>query len=258
MFSFVKFNKKVGQLIIAATLAALGILLTSLIFLVSAILLCGYILFRDKTIAYRLVAIVFISFLFIIIGDTRYFRSFVLSCVYTPPAVTAENLILFNKFIEVVGKSDKTEKVTLDSNFLRVGDEVLPLDGSFYEEMAKGFFTESDIANVSEISQRLYKIKYVRFQKEYDLVLFYRRANRILSTRPGIVYSLNGKNPNEIDNEVINNAKPFTKITGNWYASRKLLLRGPRSDIPTSIPKSLFDHSLRIDGIDPNELHKFD
>jgi hypothetical protein len=83
-------------------------------------------------------------------------------------------------------------------------------------------------------------------------------TNLLLPAAPGVAYSLHGENPNEIDSEVLNAAKPFNRIAYNWYMSRKLILAGSRSERQISIPKALIDHSLRMDGIDPNELQRFD
>ena len=103
----------------------------------------------------------------------------------------------------------------------------------------------------------------VKVEKNSDIVLFY-KVNSIFQENPflfyghGVAYSLNGEDPNKIESGTLKRHKPFIKISNNWYVSRRLLLGGPRADMLTSIPKALIDHSLKIDGIDPNELHKFD
>jgi len=259
LFSFVKTDQKMGRFVVAAVvLAVSGIFFVSLILLILALLLCGYILFRAKTTAYRLVAIVFISFLVVIMGDSRHFRSFVLSHVYTPRAITPRNVIILNGCIEFVKGHKEFKSIVLRHGHILIEGKIyLPKD-LLYAEKTKDFFTESNVDILPSLFHQLDSIRFLQFQRECDMVLFYKKANRILPTHPGVAYSLNGENPNEIEAEALDALKPFTKIVGNWYVSRKLLLRGPRSDIPTSIPKSLIDHSLRIDGIDPNELHKFD
>jgi hypothetical protein len=127
----------------------------------------------------------------------------------------------------------------------------------------KEAFSKDEKMKMEELSRQLGRIKCHKFQREDDMVLFYRMAwyspplldNRsFLPVAPGVLYSLSGKNPNEISSEVLNVSKPFIHITGNWYISRRLNLKGMRLDTLYSVPKSLIDRSLQIDGVEPNDL----
>ena len=185
-------------------------------------------------------------------------RSLILSCIYAPPAINSENLIIFNDCVEFAKKYDEFENLEVGYGLISIGGFHRPPEHFTPEEKEKINLSTDDIAEIHRLSDVLYSIKYTRFLRNNNIVLFHKRINRILPTSPTVVYSLDGRNPDQIDSKALNVAKPFTKITGNWYTSRKLMFRGLRPSIPTSTPKALFDRSLCIDGIDPNELHKFD
>jgi hypothetical protein len=114
----------------------------------------------------------------------------------------------------------------------------------------KNNFSEDEISEMLFISKQMKKFGCLRFQKNMDIILFYRRRNRILHTRPGVAFSINGTNPNDVDNEILNEFQPFLKINNGWYMSRQLVYGGIRGDIKMSLPKSLIDHSLRTEGLE--------
>jgi hypothetical protein len=145
----------------------------------------------------------------------------------------------------------------------------LSAGNSFERERASKVLSEQEITEMEDLCHQLFRVRCVLFQRDNDFLLFYKMASSpelldpgfryvFVPTSAGVLYSLKGENPNEIDSEVLNDGKPFLKIVGNWYMSRHLILIGPRSDKPVSIPSSLIDHSLRVDRLDPNELHRFD
>ena len=194
----------------------------------------------------------FLLFLMAIIAPSC--MNLILPYLYSPPAITSSNLRAYMPGVIFLQNHDlyKNFKLSL-RDWISLGDDFNPL---FFKD-PHSFFSEEEFDEIRRIREQLYRVKCLRFLRDDNVILFYKNGNRILPVGPGVLYSLDGKNPNEIDSEVLNTAKPFTKITGNWYMSRKLMLRGPRQDTPTSIPKALFDRSLYIDRIDPNELHKF-
>jgi len=194
-----------------------------------------------------------LSVIFLIAG--RLFIVGFLPYVYTPPAITSNDLAVYKECIQFVKNHDKYKN-------MRIGWGLL-------FDSHKRIEAQDETIEIKALCNRLYGIRCVKLQRDNNMVLFYKMAKSVLPgfppgflsvmpERPGVLYSLKGKKPNEIDSEVLNAAKPFTRIYGNWYMSRHLMLAGPRSDIPDSIPESLIDCSLQIDGIDPNELRKFD
>ena len=240
----------------AVILFILSIFLISPILLVLAIFLTATALFFCKTWPGRI--LVFLFFLLLIIFlpmEIVSGRSLILSCIYAPPAINSENLIIFNDCVKFAKKYDEFENLVLWNGIISVGDGYHPPEHLIKE---KPFFSANEVAEIQRLAKTLSGLRYSKLQRDNNIVLFHKRINRILPTSPTVVYSLDGRNPDQIDSKALNVAKPFTKITGNWYTSRKLMFRGLRPSIPTSTPKALFDRSLCIDGIDPNELHKFD
>jgi hypothetical protein len=240
---------------------------------------------RSKIVPLRFSAIASIVFLsiFLAVLATIYLQ-LALPIVYTPPAISPGNLSVFNKCIEFVKNHAHLKNLALSRwRWVSIsGDSFYLLRSSSPLEKTREFFSESEITEMEILAKQLHSISCQRFRRDNDIVLFYRTltpippipktsdeqlsylpnaAYAILSippSGPGVAYSLHGKNPNEIDSDVLNAAKPFIHISGNWYLSRRLMLRGLKSEMPYSIPKSLIDHSLRMDGLDPNELQRFD
>ena len=218
-------------------------------------------------------SVVFRSILLIVL--TTIFLQLVLPIVYTPPAITPENLSVFNKCIEFVKDHDHLKNLTLSRvRWVSINEDgFYLLRSSSPRDKTREFFSESEITEMEILAKQLHSISCQRFRRDNDIVLFYRTLTpippvpetpygllpylprvayailRILPSGPGVAYSLHGKNPNEIDSDELNAAKPLIHIRGNWYQSRRLMLRGLKSEIPYSIPKSLIDHSLRIEGL---------
>jgi hypothetical protein len=189
--------------------------------------------------------------------------------VYTPSALTPENLTVYNTCIQFAKNHDGDKTLT----FGRGAGAVI--NGHFYilresnplRLRVREVLTEQEIAEILNLCHQLFEIRCVLFKRDNDTLLFYKwkisglpvdplELTYVIPIGPGVLYSLNGENPNEIESKILNEAKPFIKIAGNWYTSRRLMLAGPRSDIQASIPKSLIDHSLRIEGINPEDLEK--
>lgn len=200
---------------------------------------------------------------FLIVGLVPY--------LYMPPAITPKNLDIYKECIELARNHEEYMNLAL----LRKG--WVTLDGtdylsSFWPSQRKVLleaFSEDELSKIQELAASLDRIMCPKFQRDGDFILFYKSANcffpmvlrefyYIFPAGHGVLYSLNSANPNEVDSEFLNGSKPFINISGNWYLSRRLLLSGHRSDSLYSVPKSLVDHSLQIEAIDPNELHEFD
>lgn len=168
------------------------------------------------------------------------------SHIYTPPALTSKNIAAYTEYINFVN-NDKYKK--------RVSNKSTEELNRYILYMLSGFPTESPEEKLMKVHvyEKITKTRCLRIRGSKNMLLFYKNANYLLP-RPGVLYSLDGQNPNEIDSELLNSAKPFTKIYGNWYTSKKLVLRGPRTDVHTSIPKALIDNSLKIKGLTPKDL----
>lgn len=204
--------------------------------------------FRSKTKMgkfLRFTSIVFLSLSLVMIAPMT--LNVTLPFIYTPPALNSANLKVYNQCLNLLKSHGEHEYFKLNySVWISLGAdfEMIPYDDT--EE----YFTKEEIIKIRELRDKLYKVKCFQVQRVKDFVLFYKDANYILPVGPGVVYSLNGENPNESGRDALNAAKPFTRIAGNWYLSRKLMLQGPRTSHEEFNPKSLIDHSLRIEGLD--------
>ncbi len=218
--------------------------------------------FRTKDTTSRVLAIIFIIFLSpLMVVVLHHMLDSALLHIYTPPAITCDNLHIYNECVEFVKDHDEYKSLIVNrwTQILVTTTEPNQRKHYFYNlREARKIFSKDEIATVEHLSKQLQRIKCHKFQRDNNMVLFYRMAGLFPPIAPGVLYALDGENPNEIDSEILNAAKPFNRIAYNWYMSRKLVLSGLRSDIQTSIPKALIDHSLRMDGIDPNELQRFD
>jgi len=234
---------------------------------------------RSKIIPLRFSAIASIVFLSILLAIlATIYLQLALPFVYTPPALTPENLFVFDKCIEFVQNHNRYKNLALSRwRWVSIsGDRFYLLRSSSPWDKTEEFFSESEITEMEILAKQLHNISCQRFRRDNDIVLFYKTLTpipptpktpdeqlsylpnsayailSILPSGPGVAYSLHGKNPNEIDSDVLNAVKPFIHISGNWYLSRRLMLRGLKSGMSYSIPKSLIDHSLRIEGLNLN------
>jgi len=220
------------------------------------------ILFRIKELSARFLAVAAIVCLSIPVAiSIPMVLASNLPFIYTPPALTPDNLKVYNECIKFVGNHNEHKNLAFTRRkwlLVSFGDRFYSLRHLRVKEV----FPEHEITGLKTLADQLKSIKCHKFQRDNDVLLFYKMAHyalpfpdlieyysSFLPVGPGVLYSLNAENPNEIDSEVLKAAKPFVKSAGHWYISRKLVLRGPRSDIPTSIPKSLIDHSLRTKGL---------
>lgn len=272
-------KKKTNRIIIASLfLIFLGIIFLELIFFTVPIVVLILVLPYSKGLLrwFLIILLIFFSAIFVpfLIFNT-------LPYIYTPPALTPENLVVYSECIEFAKVQDEHRnlmltrriKVLIGCGFREDrGVEKLVADDVFYGgEGLRKLFSEDEIVEIEKLAKQLHSVDSEAFQIDNDMLLFYTASSyilpslipppqriSILPTRAGVLYSLNGRNPNEVDSEAVNANKPFIKIQGNWYMSRHLILASSREDIHISIPKSLFDYSLRTEGINPEDLQKFD
>ena len=180
--------------------------------------------------------------LFHLIGHHKVRR--LLGHVYTPPALSKEKLVVYTRFVTLVEAHPEYRRVYLDMwHYLRVEIH----DSVKEQAVSSGGGVVDD--ELIRISRGLKKVNCAVAEMKGSYVLFMSRLNYILPTSPGVLYSLDGRNPNEVDDEFIKSKKPFTLIKDRWYMSRSLVLfpsRGLYTKRP--LPKSLIDRSLRDPG----------
>jgi len=266
-----KNKKKTNRIIIASLfLISLGVIFLELIFFTLPIVVLIIVLPHSKGLLrwFLIILLIFLSAIFV-----PFLIFNILPYIYTPPALTPENFVVYNECIEFAKAQDEHRnfmltrrvKVLIGCGFREDhGVEKLEADDVFYDRKGlRKLFSEDEIIEIEKIAKQLHSVDSVAFQIDNDMLLFYKFDNNILPsitpppaqrisilpTRPGVLYSLNGSNPNEVDSEAVNANKPFIKIHGNWYMSRHLILAGTREDTHISIPKSLFDYSLRTESL---------
>lgn len=168
----------------------------------------------------------------------------VLGRVYTPPALNREKVVVYTRFVRLVEAHPEYNRVHLD------------MWGGLWEKMHEsvteqaGFSMDEDY-ELTRISQGFRQVGCVRAEKYSSYVVFMHMPNYILPTSPGVLYSLDGRNPNEVDDDFLNSKKPFFPIKDRWYTSLWLAV----NPLPTMggekwrLPKSfLIDRSLRDPG----------
>lgn len=175
---------------------------------------------------------------------------FTLPYIYTSPALTPKNLAIYNRYIQFLKEHDEHRTFELNEfGWINTEHDFYILDSPNSMKKLRGFFSEDEIDEIRELSQKLHSTNCNTALRQNDIVLFIKNTIPILPKSFGVLYSLDGRNPNEIDSEVLNAYKPFTRIGGNWYMS-KYLVRQVRFIVPVPVPqKSLIDHSLRTKGL---------
>ncbi|MFB0555514.1 MAG: ankyrin repeat domain-containing protein [Phycisphaerae bacterium] len=163
--------------------------------------------------------------------------------IYTPPALNQEKLVLYNDLVRLIKAHPEYSRFHLDSS--GPGRQVIRdmLSGK------KGFLWY-EVDELTRISREFERVNCVRADKYDSYVVFFPRPNYVLPTSPGVLYSLDGGNPNEINDEFLNGKKPFKLIKEHWYTSKWLAVN-PLPSIGNEkwrLPNSLIDLSLRDPG----------
>jgi len=240
----------------------------------------------SKIKTFILVVIIFISSIpLVVVGAVLFW--FNLPHIYTPPALTPENVTAYNRCIEFIRNHDVPKRFICLAAFDDDPRKNEVVKGKVYigeickmladpsvsvkrklkarESWDKRVNNSTRLAQqkleseIQKIAYQLLRVKCVRFHKEDDMILFYKTYGPLesASTGPGVVYSLAGRDPSEVKSEALDLYRPFIKIGGNWYMSRHLLLIGPRFKMNhASNPESLIDRSLRTKGLNLGEGDK--
>jgi len=201
---------------------------------------------------------------------------FKLPYIYTPQALDSENYVVYKECVDLLKNCNRYKDIMwfreriYDKNMFAYSGRVFTGDlcQTFADPTikvesklellskinAKGqtdSFQGDLEGRINKLSKKITAIRCARFYRHNDMILFYKTTSSLMyPTGPGVLYSLEGRNPNNVDSIILNSYKPFIKIDNNWYMSRHLMLQGPRFIMNhTSIPKSLFDHSLKTKGV---------
>ena len=163
--------------------------------------------------------------------------------IYMPPALTQEKAIVFDRFITLV-KTIPAGRIHLDMFGGRWMEKY-----DLVEERENHLISEMDY-KLLNISQDFKRVGCLRAERYDTYVVFIYKSNYVFPTSPGVLYSLDGRNPNDINDGFLDKRKPFKLIKNQWYTSRLLaVVPFGRIDSPWLLPKSsLIDHSLKDPG----------
>ena len=169
--------------------------------------------------------------------------------VYTGPAITEKKLSVYKACVNFFAKHDeynsfelyKWGEVWIDGSYL-----AFDIRKAEHADKAAEIFGEKDVVTMGKLSDKLCSINYLNAERINNFVLFKAFGCSWRFKSVGVLYSLDGKNPNEIDFKFLNSKKPFIHLGGNWYASENHVTKSRLGPLPK---KSFIDHSLKIDGL---------
>lgn len=167
--------------------------------------------------------------------------------LYTPPAMEEGktkgylNIVKFIKDLKSNSGSISFSK-NIEDTFVTIDHEIFfhkekELRDRLGEKRFSKFRRLLTILDDTGINSVSFDNNFVAFSKKH-----------FIFESPGVLFSINGKDPNIIEPE--NRFfiyKPFEKIYGDWYLSRRLHQRlGTRYGYKYPVPYSIFDNSLEI------------
>ena len=162
--------------------------------------------------------------------------------VYTPPALSEKRLRVYSQWVKMCRNNELPDcfvypwyKITMKDG--RVFWRTLP---ATWDEGEKDLGTNV-LNRIVKLMPALEDVNCWRVEVDGDYLLFYTISNMLLPDAPGILYSLDGEDPND-NKELVKRFHHFQEIGGNWYMSRHLIKRRSRKKMP--VPKSLLDFSL--------------
>jgi len=221
----------------------------------------------DKSVSNRFTHIILFSFIFLFfIFNLRTYLVMASPYFYMPPALNNNNVKVFKECIEYIKNHEEFKNLVFNARG-RTSDNNLPSDPNIRESLYKKLRRISIEPKNASIANQIRNIMCSQFERYDDIVIFYKGNNpfipmtaqeiwHVWPSGHGVAYSLNGRNPNQSNDPVLEKYKPFIKIRRNWYLSRDLLMIGNGRTYSSISPinKTLIDRSLLLKAIDLNEL----
>jgi hypothetical protein len=167
----------------------------------------------------------------------------ILPYLYTPSAITKSNIEVYRKCIELVNHEPYVKKFTI-GGWLRTTDgryNVLHKEGL---KEASDTFSYDFIVQLRKLSVGMERVGCHDFEIMDGFVVFRTYPPRVLPSRPGVVFSIGGNNPEQ--NIILERFGPFIGISENWYISKKLIVCGARYDKAYELPDSIIDRSANV------------
>jgi hypothetical protein len=214
----------------------------------------GWVMFRK---AVRVILLIWLAVFSITVGPA--ILRFSLQRMYTPPALTPHKLDAYRDFVSFVRCHETDRDVTLSRwGDVGFGLSYLSLNDANSCSLFQGQYEVSatEVAQLKQLVKRFRRVGCQVAWKRGQVVLFIQHRNRIFPTSPGVLYSLNGEDPNQINDSKVALRKPFVPIAGQWYLSRRLVCpdRARAPETVTALPNSWLDRSLCVKNVHPNDL----
>lgn len=137
--------------------------------------------------------------------------------IYTPPALSPEKAAVYEDFIRLVKAHPEYRRFHLDGSGpskMVIGEMLTGTKG----------FSAYEVDELVRISRDFRRVNCLSADKYGSYVVFMPGPNYILPTSPGLLYSLDGWNPNDVDDPFFNSKKPFVLIKDRWYTSKRLAI----------------------------------
>lgn len=165
-----------------------------------------------------------------------------LGCFYTPPALSREKAAVYADFIRLIKAHPEYRRFHLNAS----GPSKMVISDML---AGKKGFSAYEVDELERISRDFKRINCLSADKYGSYVVFMPGPNYILPTSPGLLYSLDGWSPNDVDDPFFNSRKPFMLIKDRWYTSKRLAICPfCMTSVSWRLPSSYVDLSLHDPG----------
>ncbi len=136
--------------------------------------------------------------------------------LYTPPALTTQKMEVILKITTYMTATKRKHQLE-DMRLTR--HDVLEVfrNNRWIDETT--ILSQEEIDKGLDLGEELKNVHYNSAISKGDMILFYPAVSSFLPHPPGVVYSIQGKDPNYATQPRIKNLRPFIKINPNWYSS---------------------------------------
>jgi len=168
----------------------------------------------------------------------------ILPYLYSPPALTNEKYRVYSQVVVFMKQHPESKNIGMGYGELDIGTDAADnLVTGRRGLTLKEVFSPGDIAQAQKLLTELSNVGCRYAKRSNSLVLFYPQQPFLQPQPAGVVFSLDGKNPNHVTDEWNAQYRPFEAIVGNWYAARKLIRAVPADGL--RLQKGLLDFTLR-------------
>ena len=139
--------------------------------------------------------------------------------LYRPPALTNEKLQVYSAVVNFIKTHRHVGRIRLYSSG-RVGvNTVVHWSDS---GGLSAYYSKPAIQRINTLCTELERVNCHRAESEGEMILFYPRYSYIAPHPAGVLYSLDGRDPNLVGGPLVVGARPFRRLRGNWYTSKEI------------------------------------